>query len=188
VRGSEGYGTEWEKADNQKGRYAALGDAEAAIDYLVNEGYSSYDRIGIWGASYGGYTVNWLAANAPDKFACAISQVGTADYDYSQTHGDVGGVKIWEEEFGKIGSKIVHDLSPIWKADKVQKPILLTAGFYDPRVFPGDPRRFGYLLAKLGKDVYYLEDTKSGHGAVTKEDIITEYTNYYTFFMEHIMK
>jgi len=188
VRGSEGYGPAWEKADNQKKRYDALGDAEAALDYLVNEGYSSYNKIGIWGGSYGGYTVNWLAVNAPEKFACAISQVGTADYDYSATHGDLGGQKIWEEEFGKIGSKMVHDLSPIFKAEKLDRPILLTAGFYDPRVFPGDPRRFGYLLAKLGKEVYYLEDTKSGHGATTKESIINEYTQYYSFFMEHLMK
>ena len=188
VRGSEGYGPAWEKADNQKGRYRALEDDEAALDYLVNEGYSSYDRIGIWGASYGGYTVNWLAVNAPDKFACAVSQVGTADYDYSATHGDLGGQKIWEEEFGKIGSKLVHDLSPIYKAENLKKPILLTAGFYDPRVFPGDPRRFSYLLSKLGKQVYYLEDTKAGHGATTKDAIIKEYSEYYTFFMEHIMK
>lgn len=188
VRGSEGYGPQWEKADNQAERYKALGDAEAALDYLVKEGYSSYDRIGIWGGSYGGYTVNWLAVNAPNKFACAISQVGTADYDYSATHGDLGGQKIWEEEFGKIGSPLVHDLSPVFKAENLQKPIMLTAGFFDPRVFPGDPRRFGYLLAKLGKDVYYLEDTKAGHGATTKDAIINEYSQYYTFFMEHIMK
>ncbi|MCP4584147.1 MAG: S9 family peptidase [candidate division Zixibacteria bacterium] len=188
VRGSEGYGPEWEKADNQKKRFDALGDAEAALDYLVNEGYSSYDKIGIWGGSYGGYTVNWLATTAPDKFACAISQVGVADHDYTQTHGDVGGQKIWEEEFGKVGSKLAHNLSPIWKSENLSKPILLTAGFYDPRVFPGDPRRFGYLLSKLGKEVYYLESVETGHGAVTKDQIITEYTRYYTFFMEHLMK
>ena len=188
VRGSEGYGPEWEKADNRKGRYAALGDAEAAIDYLVNEGYSNYDQIGIWGGSYGGYTVNWLAVNAPEKFACAISEVGVADQDYQQTHGNISGRNIWELEFGKVGTKLVHDLSPIWKADQVSRPILLTAGFYDPRVFPGDPRRFGYLLGKMGKEVYYLESTKSGHGAVTKESIIHEFTQYYTFLMNHIMK
>lgn len=188
VRGSEGYGPEWEKADNRKERFKALGDAEAAIDYLVNEGYSSYDRIGIWGGSYGGYTVNYLAVNAPEKFACAISQVGVADQDYQQTHGDIGGQNIWEEEFGKVGTKLVHDLSPIWKADKVARPILLTAGFYDPRVFPGDPRRFAYLLKEMGKEVYYLENTKAGHGAVTKQDIIEEYSQYYTFFLEHLVK
>jgi dipeptidyl aminopeptidase/acylaminoacyl peptidase len=188
VRGSTGYGPEWEKADNRKGRFQALEDDEAAIDYLVNEGYTSYDRVGIWGGSYGGYTVNYLAVNAPEKFACAISQVGVADQDYQQTHGDVGGRNIWEEEFGKVGTKMVHDLSPIWKSNQLQRPILLTAGFYDPRVFPGDPRRFSYLLGKLGKEVYYLEDTKAGHGATTKESLITEFSQYYTFFLEHIMK
>ena len=188
VRGSTGYGTAWEKADNLNGRYAALGDAEAALDYLVKEGYSRPEKIGIWGASYGGYTVNWLAVTVPEKFACAISQVGTADYDYSQTHGDLGGQKIWELEFGKIGSKTVHDLSPVFKAANCTKPIFLTAGFYDPRVFPGDPRRFAYLLDHLGKDVLYLESVESGHGATTKEQIITEYTQYYVYFLDHLMK
>ena len=188
VRGSSGYGTAWEKADNQKKRYDALGDAEAALDYLVSEGYSRPEKIGIWGGSYGGYTVNWLSVTVPEKFACAISQVGVADYDYSQTHGDIGGQKIWEEEFGKIGTKLVHDLSPIFKSENLNKPILLTSGFYDPRVFAGDPRRFAYVLSKLGKDVLYLESVESGHGATTKEQIITEYTQYYVFFMDHLMK
>jgi len=188
VRGSSGYGTAWEKGDNQEKRYDALGDAEAALDYLIKEGYSSPDRIGIQGGSYGGYTVNYLSVTAPEKFACAISEVGVADHDYSQTHGDVGGQRIWELEFGKIGSELSHDLSPIFKAENVQKPMLLTSGFYDPRVFAGDPRRFGYLLSQLGKDVLYLESVESGHGATTKEQIITNLTRYYVYFMDHIFK
>ena len=186
VRGSSGYGTEWEKADNQKKRFSALEDAIAALDYLVDEGYSRPEKIGIEGGSYGGYTVNYLSVTVPEKFACAISQVGVADHDFCQTHGDVGGQKIWEEEFGKIGSKLSHDLSPIFKSENITKPIFLTSGFYDPRVFAGDPRRFGYLLSQLDKDVIYFENTKSGHGSTTKEQIITELTRYYVYFMDHI--
>jgi len=188
VRGSTGYGPAWEKADNLEGRYAALGDAEAALDYLINEGYSNPDKIGIWGASYGGYTVNYLSVTAPEKFACAISQVGVADHDYCQIHGDKGGLKIWELEFGKIGSDLTHDLSPIFKSENLKKPIFITSGFNDPRVFAGDPRRFGYLLGKLGKDVLYFEDTTSGHGPTTKQKVIDEYTSYYVYFMDHILK
>lgn len=62
VRGSTGYGPAWEAADNLEGRFRALEDDIAAVDYLVKEGWSNPDKIAIWGASYGGCTVNYLAA------------------------------------------------------------------------------------------------------------------------------
>lgn len=186
VRGSTGYGPAWEAADNLAGRYQALDDCIAALDYLVVAGYSSPPRIGIWGASYGGYVVNYLSTTAPEKFACAVSEVGESDMDYDNTHGDVTFLQGWEREYGLIGSKLTHDLSPIFKAENVERPMLITAGFNDPRVFPGDPRRWGYLLAGLGKDVLYYEETATGHWGTTRLQDIDSYTRAYVFFLEHL--
>ncbi len=188
VRGSSGYGPAWEKADNLEGRFSALEDDVAAIDYLINEKWSSPDKIAIWGASYGGYTVNYLATNYPNKFACVVSEVGVADVDYSTTHGDVTFSRGWEKEMGPVGSELTHKLSPIFYADNVSRPILVTAGFHDPRVFPGDPRRFGYVLKQLGKDVFYFEQTKSGHGGAQKNLLIEDFTRSYVFILDHLIK
>ena len=188
VRGSTGYGTAWEMADNLQGRYRALEDCVGALDFLVEAGYSSPDKIGIWGASYGGYTVNYLAVTVPDKFACVVSEVGEADMDYDNTHGDVTFLQGWEREYGPIGSKLTHDLSPIFKAENVKRPMLITAGFNDPRVFPGDPRRWSYLLSRLGKDVLYYEEVKTGHWGTSKQQVIDAYAMAYVYFMEHLMK
>ncbi|UCB52621.1 MAG: S9 family peptidase [Candidatus Zixiibacteriota bacterium] len=188
VRGSSGYGPAWEQADNLEGRFSALEDDVAAIDYLINEKWSNPDKIAIWGASYGGYTVNYLAANYPNKFACVVSEVGVADVDYSTTHGDVTFSAGWEKEMGPVGSELTQKLSPIFNAHNVARPILVTAGFHDPRVFPGDPRRFGYVLKELGKDVLYLEQTKSGHGGAQKTILIEDFTRSYVFMLEHLLK
>jgi protease II len=188
VRGSSGYGPAWEQADNLEGRFSALEDDVAAIDYLINEKWSNPDKIAIWGASYGGYTVNYLAANYPDKFACVVSEVGVADVDYSTTHGDVTFSGGWEKEMGPVGSELTRKLSPIFNAQNVSRPILVTAGFHDPRVFPGDPRRFGYVLKELGKDVLYYEQTKSGHGGAQKTLLIEDFTRSYVFMLEHLLK
>ncbi len=188
VRGSSGYGPAWEQADNLEGRFSALEDDVAAIDYLINEKWSNPDKIAIWGASYGGYTVNYLAANYPDKFACVVSEVGVADVDYSTTHGDVTFSAGWEKEMGPVGSELTRKLSPIFSAHNVSRPILVTAGFHDPRVFPGDPRRFGYVLKELGKDVLYFEQTKSGHGGAQKTLLIEDFTRSYVFMLEHLLK
>jgi dipeptidyl aminopeptidase/acylaminoacyl peptidase len=188
VRGSSGYGPAWEQADNLEGRFSALEDDVAAIDYLINEKWSNPNKIAIWGASYGGYTVNYLAANYPDKFACVVSEVGVADVDYSTTHGDVTFAGGWEKEMGPVGSELTHRLSPIYNAANVSRPILVTAGFHDPRVFPGDPRRFGYVLREMGKDVLYFEQTKSGHGGAQKSLLIEDFTRSYVFMLEHLLK
>jgi protease II len=188
VRGSSGYGPAWEEADNLKGRFAALEDAASAIDYLINEGWSNPDKIAIWGASYGGYTVNYLATNFPNKFACVVSEVGVADVDYSTTHGDVTFSAGWEKEMGPVGSELTQKLSPIFFAQNVSRPILVTAGFHDPRVFPGDPRRFSWVLKELGKDVLYFEQTESGHGGSQKKFLIEDFARSYVFILDHLLK
>jgi dienelactone hydrolase len=187
VRGSTGYGSDWEKADNLGGRFKSLEDDAAALDYLIQSGYSKADKIGIWGGSYGGYTVNYLATTVPEKFNCAVSEVGVADADYLHSHGDLTFRQGWEQEFAPVGSKLSHDLSPIFKAETLNNPLLVTAGFNDPRVFAGDPRRFGYVLSRLGKDVLYHEDLASGHWGTTKQEVIDTYTRAYVFFLDHLM-
>ncbi len=188
VRGSTGYGPAYEEADNLEGRFTALEDAIAAVDYLVNEGWSNTSRIAIWGASYGGYTVNYLGTKWPEKFACIVSEVGVADVDYELTHGDITFKSGWEKEYGPVGSELSRELSPIFYAEKIARPIFVTAGYHDPRVFSGGPRRFGYVLRELGKDVLYYEDVQSGHGASMKKRLIEDYTRSYVFILDHIVK
>jgi len=188
VRGSSGYGPAYELADNLEGRFAALKDAEAAIDYLIDEGWSNPAKIAIWGASYGGYTVDWLATQCPDKIACIVSEVGVSEPDHTILNSQPVFRPYWEKEYGPVHGELNRKLAPLFFADKLSKPILITGGFNDPRVPPSDPRRFAYVLSKLAKPVLYFEETKAGHGASTKAQIIHNLASNYTFTMMHLMK
>ena len=189
VRGSTGYGPAYEKADNLEGRWASLEDCEAALDYLVDEGWSGPNKISIWGASYGGYVVDWLATQCPEKFACAISLVGVSDVDFTNRHSfNQDFAKGWEKEYGPVGSELTRKLSPVFYAENVSKPILLTGGFNDPRVPPSDPRRFAYVLSKMNKPVWYYEETEAGHGSADKAQVIADLTRQYVFTMMHLMR
>ncbi len=188
VRGSTGYGPAYERADNLEGRWASLIDCERALDYLINEGWSNPDKIAVWGASYGGYVVNWLATQCPEKIACVVSQVGVSDVDHTNRNSfNQDFAKGWEKEYGPVGSDLTHKLSPIFYAEKVTKPMMITAGFYDPRVPPSDPRRFFYVLKQMGKPVWYYEETEAGHGGSNKEQVIRDLTSQYVFTMMHVM-
>ncbi len=188
VRGSTGYGPAWERADNLEGRFQALADAEAALDYLVEEGWTRPERTAIWGASYGGYTVNYLAVQAPEKFACGVSDVGVADVDWCNEHSDQTFLEGWEREMGALGSDLTHRLSPIFFADAVRRPLYVTAGFNDPRVPASGPRRFAHVLDELGKDVLYYEEVEAGHGTARKSDIARSMARAYTFMFDHILE
>jgi dipeptidyl aminopeptidase/acylaminoacyl peptidase len=188
VRGSTGYGPAFEETDNLEGRGQSLVDCEMALDYLVEQGWTGYDRLAIWGGSYGGYVVNYLSVKAPDKFACAVSEVGMSDIDHNDTLVDLTFRKGWERELGPVGSELTHRLSPIFYAENVKRPIFLTGGFNDPRVPASDARRFSLVLSKLGKDVIYYEEVEAGHGGVTKSQVIKEYARSYVFMLDHIMK
>ncbi|MBD3161761.1 MAG: prolyl oligopeptidase family serine peptidase [Candidatus Eisenbacteria bacterium] len=187
VRGSTGYGPAWERADNLENRFQALEDAEAAIDHLHTAGWSRPERTAIWGASYGGYTVNYLSVHAPEKFACAVSEVGIADIDWTNLHSDQTFLAGWEKEMGEVGSPLTRRLSPLWEAEAITRPLLLTAGFNDPRVPASGPRRFAAVLDRLGKDVLYYEEVESGHGAIGKSAAIDAYARVYTFLFDHIL-
>nr|MBN2277326.1 S9 family peptidase [candidate division Zixibacteria bacterium] len=188
VRGSSGYGPAYEQADNLEGRFNALKDDEAAIDYLINEGWSKPDKIAIWGASYGGYTVDWLATQCSDKVACIVSEVGVSDPDHTILNSNPVFIPSWEKEYGPVGGDLNRKVAPIFYAEQVSKPILVTGGFNDPRVPPSDPRRFAYVLSRLGKQVWYYEETEAGHGAAMKAQTIHDLASNYVFTMMHVMK
>jgi len=188
VRGSSGYGPAYEQADNLEGRFNALKDDEAAIDYVIDEGWSNPDKIAIWGASYGGYTVDWLATQCSEKVACIVSEVGVSDPDHTIVNSNPIFIPSWEKEYGPVGSELNRKVAPIFYADNVSKPILVTGGFNDPRVPPSDPRRFAYVLSKLGKQVWYYEETEAGHGASMKAQTIHDLASNYVFTMMHVMK
>jgi prolyl oligopeptidase PreP (S9A serine peptidase family) len=89
---------------------------------------------------------------------------------------------------GPVGSELTQKLSHIFFAHNISRPIFLTAGFHDPRVFPGDPRRFSWVLRELGKDVLYYEQVKSGHGGSQKSQLIEDFTRSYVFMLKHLLK
>ena len=188
VRGSSGYGPAYEQADNLEGRLNSLKDDEAAIDYLINEGWSKPDKIAIWGGSYGGYTVDWLATQCPDKIACVVSQVGVSDPDHTILNSNPVFIPSWEKEYGPVGGALNRKVAPIFYAENVSKPILVTGGFNDPRVPPSDPRRFAYVLSRLGKPVWYYEATEAGHGAAMKAQLTHDLASSYVFTLMHVMK
>lgn len=84
-RGMPGFGTEWN--EQISGDYGGqnMKDYLSAIDALAKEPFVDEDRLGAVGASYGGYSVFWLAGNHNKRFKAFISHCGIFNLDMMYT-------------------------------------------------------------------------------------------------------
>jgi dipeptidyl aminopeptidase/acylaminoacyl peptidase len=181
-RGSSGYGKAF--AEAAQGEFAGKmhSDLTDAVDALVAQGTVDPHRVAIAGASYGGYASLVGMTHTSGKFKCAISTVGMSDlaallndappyWELSKPH--------WMRYVGDptdpAQRSAMQDRSPLYKAARVQGPILLMHGVHDPRVKVSQSVQMAEALRANGKEVELLLFNKAGHGFQRWQDNLVAY-------------
>lgn len=139
-RGMPGHGVEWNAAISGDWGGAAMQDYLDAIDDMVREPYVDQDRLGAVGASFGGYSVFWLAGNHDGRFKTFIAHDGVFDNRamYGTTeelffvNHDMGG-PYWEKD-NETAQKAFNEFNPISYVDQWDTPIMIIQGGKDYRV------------------------------------------------------
>jgi dipeptidyl aminopeptidase/acylaminoacyl peptidase len=136
-RGLPTFGQEWN--DQISGDYGGQNQLDylSAIDAVAKEDYVDNDNLGAIGASYGGYSIYWLAGHHEGRFKAFISHCGIYDLEsmYASTeetffvHHDNGGAP-WDEP----QPKAYKNFSPSNFVGKWDTPILVITGGYDFRI------------------------------------------------------
>jgi dipeptidyl aminopeptidase/acylaminoacyl peptidase len=96
-------GQEWTDQISKDNSGQAMNDLLSAVDALKTEPFIDANRIGAIGASFGGFSVNWLAGNHQGRFKAFISHCGVfnSEMEYMTTdemcfdNGEKGGAP-WE--------------------------------------------------------------------------------------------
>lgn len=139
-RGMPGHGVEWNAEISKNWGAGAMQDYLDAIDALSKEPYVDSDRLGAVGASFGGYSVFWLAGNHNNRFKSFISHNGVFDNRamYGTTeelffvNHDMGG-PYWEKD-NADAQKAFNEYNPINYVANWNTPILIIQGGRDYRV------------------------------------------------------
>ncbi len=139
-RGMPGHGVEWNEAISGDWGGGAMQDYLDAIDAVSKEPYVDKNRMGAVGASFGGYSVFWLAGNHEGRFKTFISHDGVFDTRsmYGTTeelffvNHDMGGA-YWEKN-NPIAQKSYNQFNPINYVDQWDTPIFIIQGGRDYRV------------------------------------------------------
>lgn len=138
-RGLPGFGTEWNAQISGDYPGQNMKDYLSAVDDMKKESYIDGAHIGAVGASYGGFSVYWLAGNHDKRFACLIAHAGifNTEAQYLETeemwfaNWDLGG-PFWDKD-NKVAQRTFAS-SPHRFVDKWDAPILITHGEYDFRI------------------------------------------------------
>lgn len=189
LRGGGEYGEEWHKAGMLLNKQNVFDDFIAAGEYMIDQGYTSREKLAIAGGSNGGLLVGAAMTQRPDLFAVAFPAVGVMDM--LRYHLFTVG-KGWIPEYGSSDDPEqfanLLSYSPLQNLkDGVEYPAtMITTADHDDRVVPAHSFKFAARLqqAHTGDNPVLIRiETKAGHGAgkpIAK--VIEEQADLYSFF------
>lgn len=193
LRGGGEYGEEWHQAGTQLNKQNVFDDFIAAAEYLIDNKYTSSQKLAIRGGSNGGLLVGACMTQRPELYKVALPAVGVMDM--LRYHKFTIGY-YWAPDYGTSDDSIQFNnlikYSPLHNIHEgVKYPAtLITTADHDDRVVPAHSFKFAAeLQAKQAGDAPILIriETKAGHGAgKSTEQIIDEYTDLWSFVFNNM--
>ncbi len=165
-RGATGFGQKFSSYHvNDWGKYSAKDILQGAEKFLKAHPFVKKDRVGILGASYGGFMTEFLITKT-DMFAAAISHAGISLLPHYWGEG------YWGYSYSAIATAnsfpwnrkdIYVRRSPLFNADKIHTPLLLLHGSVDTNVPTGESDQLYTALKLLGRPVEYIKIKNQNH-------------------------
>jgi dipeptidyl aminopeptidase/acylaminoacyl peptidase len=188
-RGSTGFGRAHERNGYRQWGLAMQDDLSDGVAWLVAQGIADPDRVGIYGASYGGYAALEGLVKTPELYRAGASFAGVSDmiewlddadkYRFSDfnkpVHGDAS------DDRDQLAST-----SPARHADRVRAPVLIAHGEEDPVVGVEQSRKMADALEAAGVAVethYYPNEV---HGFIDERDRIDFHEKLADFFARNL--
>ena len=186
-RGSGNYGRAFLQAGAREWGGTMQDDVTDATRWLVSQGIADGRRIGIYGASYGGYAALMGAAREPDLYRCAVGYVGV--YDLVEKHQDNSKEARWMRTWSNdwMGERdTLAGKSPTRLADRIKVPVFLAAGGADEIAPIVHSQRMEKALKAAGTPVETLYFPTEGHGFYTQEHQREFHARLLDFLSRHL--
>jgi dipeptidyl aminopeptidase/acylaminoacyl peptidase len=188
VRGSTGYGMEFQNADIKDLGGGDLKDEIAGVDFLKATGFVDAKKIGIWGGSYGGFMTLMAIGKTPDVWSAAVDEYGILNWYTMLQHEDP---YLQEYEKTLLGDpekdRAVYEASSPLKYIRNEKaPLLVLQGDRDVRVPKEEAEQVVAILKAEGRTVDAVYYPEEGHGFLKREHQTDELTRAAAWFERYL--
>ncbi|WP_224372401.1 S9 family peptidase [Hyalangium versicolor] len=192
-RGSSGYGKTFFTADDQKHGHEPLQDCVEAKKYLSSLPYVDGSRIGIAGGSYGGYMTLAALTFHPDAFNAGVDIFGVSNWLRTLKSVPPYWESFREALYQEMGDpakqeQMLKDISPLFHAEKIKKPLLVIQGANDPRVIKPESDEIVQAVKKNNVPVEYVVFPDEGHGFTKKKNEAEAYSRMLSFLDQYLKK
>ena len=189
IRGGGEYGTKWHDAGTKFQKQNVFDDFIAAAEYLVDNHYTSKEKLAIKGGSNGGLLIGAVMTQHPDLMRVALPYVGVMDMlRYHKFTSGAG----WAYDYGtsddsKEMFEYLYKYSPVHNVKKgtCYPATLVFTGDHDDRVVPAHSFKFAAQLQSkqaCKNPVLIRIETNAGHGAGTPvSKIIDQIADWQSF-------
>lgn len=189
ARGGGEFGEAWHRAGMRENKQNVFDDFIAAGEWLINEGYTRSSKLGCFGWSNGGLSVNAVAVQRPDLWKAVVA--GAPVTDMARFHL-AHGARHWIADYGS--PEDAHDLNFLMQyspyhtlPEKIEAPAILTiAPGNDDRVASWHSYKMhaALLAANISNNPILLRgEGQAGHrGSPALSKTIDRYADIWTFF------
>jgi len=183
IRGSVGFGIDYQMADDREHRADALHDMETINTWVRAQPWCDPKRIVIGGISYGGYMTLLALARQPTLWAAGIDGSGMSNLVTMEQMEDQAIRQYDDTEFGKLGTDdaLLREWSPITHVANIVAPLFVYQGARDPVTPQHEADQIVEALEGRHVPVEYMLLPDEGHGVTRREDVIAYLSRSYRF-------
>ena len=193
LRGGGEYGEQWHQEGMLEHKQNVFDDFIAAADFLITEGYTKPERLGIYGASNGGLLVGAAMVQRPDLFGAVVCAVPLLDM---VRYHQFGSGKTWIGEYGSAEDpklfKALYAYSPYHhvKEQTDYPAMLILTADSDDRVDPMHARKFTAAIrhgTNNARNMLLRMETKAGHGGGDMvKKAVARRVDMYSFLLDEL--
>jgi dipeptidyl aminopeptidase/acylaminoacyl peptidase len=190
-RGLPGFGEEWNLEISGDYGGQNMQDYFAATDYIANQPYVDAKKVGAIGASYGGFSVYWLAGHNDGRYAAMVAHAGIfnieaqyleteemwfADFDMGGAYWDTANATA-QRTFANSPHRFVNN----WTA-----PMLITVGELDYRILASQGMQ-AFNAAKMhGLEAEMLVFPDENHWVLQPQNAILWQRTFFRFLDKYL--
>lgn len=192
-RASTGFGKTFTSAGDLQWGRKMHDDLLDAVDWALQRGVTTQDKVAIAGGSYGGYATLAGLAFTPEVFACGVDLFGPVNLNtllsttpsYWAAQNRIMFRRMGDPATAE-GQAVLKERSPLYAAGDIRRPLLIAQGANDARVKQAESDQIAAAMQASRIPVTYLIFEDEGHGFARPANNLAFYAVTEVFLAQHL--